>query len=198
MTVMDALMDVADVETDYGGGFVVAIDGLRSQYPDARLDWFFEVDGRAADVGAAQWTLAGGERIHWDYRPWSQPLTPGLFNTFPWTTAEVRVAAGAEHGVPGELAARARAWDGSWPAGPAVLVTTPEQAPWDTLPGDADGGVAAACGRSADAAWSAAARVHPADGVRAVLVGAGLMPPVPGAGTAWVLTEDGPMEVRPA
>jgi hypothetical protein len=79
-----------------------------------------------------------------------------------------------------------------------VLVTTPADAPWETLPGDAEGGVAAACGRAPEAAWSAAARVHPADGVRAVLVTAGLDPPVPGAGTAWIVAEDRQTEVRPA
>jgi hypothetical protein len=72
MTVMRALARAADVETAYGGGFVAAIDGVKSPRAaksDPR-DWFYWVDGRMADVGAGDYRLKGGETIWWDYHPW--------------------------------------------------------------------------------------------------------------------------------
>lgn len=72
MTVMRALAGVADVETAYGGGFVAAIDGVKSPRAAAGdpQDWFFWVDGRMAEVGAGDYRLKGGETIWWDYHPW--------------------------------------------------------------------------------------------------------------------------------
>lgn len=74
---MDALREVADVSTRYGGGFVQAIDGLESRYPDRKLDWFYHVDTRLADVGAAQHTLEPGQLVVFDYRPWNRSMALG-------------------------------------------------------------------------------------------------------------------------
>ena len=45
---MEALQQVADIETTYGGGFVNAIDGVRSGYTgshEAKKDWFICANG---------------------------------------------------------------------------------------------------------------------------------------------------------
>jgi uncharacterized protein DUF4430 len=55
-TVMRALDGEADVETRYGGRFVQAIDGLEGSLAEGR-DWFFFVNGVAADRGAAEYRL---------------------------------------------------------------------------------------------------------------------------------------------
>jgi hypothetical protein len=71
---MDALRALADVETRHGGGFVHAVDGLASQYPDRKVDWFYHVDTRLAGVGAANHVLADGELVLFDYRPWDRTM----------------------------------------------------------------------------------------------------------------------------
>lgn len=74
-TVMDALREVSTVETRYGGGFVHAIDGLESRYPDEKVDWFYHVNTEIADVGAASNTVEDGDLVVWDYRPWNRTMT---------------------------------------------------------------------------------------------------------------------------
>lgn len=73
-TVLDALREVAVVETSYGGGFVEAIDARSSGYPDERLDWFYHVDASLATVGAASNELDHGDVVAWDHRPWNRTL----------------------------------------------------------------------------------------------------------------------------
>jgi len=73
-TAMDALRQAADVETSHGGGFVEAIDGLASRYPDAKVDWFYHVDTRLADVGAAERTLADDQLVTFDHRSWERTM----------------------------------------------------------------------------------------------------------------------------
>lgn len=68
-SVMDALRGVATVETEFGGGFVSAIDGVRSD-PGRQRDWFYFVNGVAPGRGADQQTLRPGDSVWWDYRPW--------------------------------------------------------------------------------------------------------------------------------
>ena len=68
-TVMDALRGGATVETGYGGGFVSAIDGVRSDVRTQR-DWFYFVNGVAPGRGADQQPLRAGDSVWWDYRPW--------------------------------------------------------------------------------------------------------------------------------
>lgn len=72
---MDALREVANVSTSHGGGFVEAIDGLESFYPDRKVDWFYHVDTRLANVGAASHTVEPGEVIVFDHRPWNRTMT---------------------------------------------------------------------------------------------------------------------------
>lgn len=69
-TVMQALRSAAEVETRYGGRFVQAIDGLEGSAAGGR-DWFYFVNGVAADRGAAEYRLRSGEVAWWDYRRWS-------------------------------------------------------------------------------------------------------------------------------
>jgi len=69
-TAMDALQRVATVETKYGGGFVEAIEGVRSQYPGTNKDWFYYVNEVSPNVGAAAYILHDGDVVHWDFHEW--------------------------------------------------------------------------------------------------------------------------------
>lgn len=73
-TAMDALRTVANVSTRYGGGFVQAIEGLESRYPERKVDWFYHVNTRLADVGAASKPVQTGDRLVFDYRPWNRSM----------------------------------------------------------------------------------------------------------------------------
>lgn len=74
-TAMDALREIATVDTAYGGGFVTAIDGRESRYPDADVDWFYHVDTQLAGTGAASRSLEDGDVVLWDHRPWNRTMT---------------------------------------------------------------------------------------------------------------------------
>jgi Domain of unknown function (DUF4430) len=90
-TVMRLLERNAEISTRYGGGFVQSIEGLSEMVKGGRsYDWFFYVNGVESPVGAADFSLHGGEAIWWDYRDWAaasrvpavvgawpQPLTGG-------------------------------------------------------------------------------------------------------------------------
>jgi hypothetical protein len=84
-TVMRALERNAEIGTRYGGGFVQSIDGLEAQESvDSSLDWFFYVDGVEATVGAADYSLSGGESVWWDYRDWSAAMrVPAVVGAWP-------------------------------------------------------------------------------------------------------------------
>jgi hypothetical protein len=69
LTVLQALDREAEVETRYGGRFVQAVDGLEGSLARG-WDWFFFVNGVAADRGAAEYRLRAGEIAWWDYRRW--------------------------------------------------------------------------------------------------------------------------------
>ncbi len=70
-TVMRVLERNADIKTKEGGHYVRAIDGAEEARRGGRpYDWFFFVDGVESPVGAADYSLYGGERIWWDYRDW--------------------------------------------------------------------------------------------------------------------------------
>jgi hypothetical protein len=83
---LDALEEVAMVETKYGGGFVEAIDGVRSQYSTGtgRRDWLFYMNGMSAKVGARDYALCDGDVEHWDFRRWSfRSFVPAIVGDFP-------------------------------------------------------------------------------------------------------------------
>ena len=76
---------VKDVETRYGGRFVNAINGVRSQTDGgARRDWFYFVNGIEADTGAAEREVHPGDRVWWDYRDWSAAMrVPAVVGSYP-------------------------------------------------------------------------------------------------------------------
>ncbi len=63
-TAMDALREVAEVDTAYGGGFVRGINGTGSEQGG---DWFYYVNGFLARTGAGDYRLHDGDTVHWDF-----------------------------------------------------------------------------------------------------------------------------------
>jgi hypothetical protein len=85
-TVMRVLERDADIDTRYGGGFVQSIDGLEAEAEAGAgpSDWFFYVNGVESTVGAADYSLHGGEAIWWDYRDWSAAMrVPAVVGSWP-------------------------------------------------------------------------------------------------------------------
>jgi hypothetical protein len=84
-TVMRALERNADITTRYGGGFVQSIEGLEAEEgADGSLDWFFFVNGVESTIGAADYSLHGGESIWWDYRDWDAAMrVPAVVGSWP-------------------------------------------------------------------------------------------------------------------
>jgi hypothetical protein len=84
---MAALMEVAEVETAYGGGFVNAINGVRSGYAGsqkAKKDWFFYINGIQSNVGALDYKLHDGDVQHWDFHSWGfRHFIPAIIDDFP-------------------------------------------------------------------------------------------------------------------
>lgn len=78
---MQALEAVADVETEYGGGFVKAINGNSSE---GNSDWFYYINGILSNLGANDYILRDGDIEHWDLRDWSyQQFVPAIIGDFP-------------------------------------------------------------------------------------------------------------------
>ncbi|MGE5283135.1 MAG: DUF4430 domain-containing protein [Chloroflexota bacterium] len=145
-TVMRVLERNAEISTRYGGGFVQSIDGLAGEERLGRSrDWFFYVDGVESTVGAADYSLRGGESVWWDYRDWSaaidvpavvgswpQPLAGGYDGRRRPVAVECRGGGAACVAVRSRLAAAgARLAAGSPPDAIRVLV-----GPWARLRGD--------------------------------------------------------------
>ena len=84
-TVMRLLERNAEISTRYGGGFVQSIDNVSQAAGDGRrFDWFFYVNGVESPVGAADFSLHGGEAIWWDYRDWSAASrVPAVVDAWP-------------------------------------------------------------------------------------------------------------------
>jgi hypothetical protein len=84
-TVMRVLEANAEITTRYGGGFVQSIDGVEAEQSGGRAhDWFFFVDGIESPIGAAEYSLWGGERIWWDYRDWTAAnRVPAVVGSWP-------------------------------------------------------------------------------------------------------------------
>ena len=68
---MRTLDRVADIETDSGGKFVTAIEGVE-QDTDKKLAWLYYVNGKPADKGAAEVKLAAGDVEWWDLHNWEK------------------------------------------------------------------------------------------------------------------------------
>ncbi|MBA2763662.1 MAG: DUF4430 domain-containing protein [Thermoleophilaceae bacterium] len=81
---MSLLRKSADVDTEYGGRFVQAIDGLEGGGSGGNLDWFFWVNGAEGVTGAAEQQLAPGDVVQWDYRDWQATMSiPAIVGAYP-------------------------------------------------------------------------------------------------------------------
>lgn len=76
-TALQALDRVADIETDDGGKFVTAIEGVE-QDTDKQLAWLFYLNGEMAQKGAAEIKLEPGDVEWWDLHDWEKncPVPP--------------------------------------------------------------------------------------------------------------------------
>jgi len=70
-TAMQALDRVADVETDSGGKFVTAVEGVE-QDEGKKLAWLFYVNGKMAEKGAAEIKLKDSDVEWWDLHNWEE------------------------------------------------------------------------------------------------------------------------------
>jgi Domain of unknown function (DUF4430) len=84
-TVMRVLDRSAQITTRYGGGFVQSIDGVEGSHGGGSLrDWFFYVNGVESPIGAADYSLHGGDQVWWDYRDWSAAMqVPAVIGAWP-------------------------------------------------------------------------------------------------------------------
>jgi hypothetical protein len=70
-TAMRALDRLTDIETDSGGKFVTAIEGVE-QNTGKKLAWLFYVNGKMAQKGATEIKLASGDVEWWDLHNYEQ------------------------------------------------------------------------------------------------------------------------------
>jgi hypothetical protein len=84
-TVIRFLDRETEITTRYSGGFVQSIDGISGAVEGGRSnDWFFYVNGIEADRGGADVGVAGGDRIWWDYRDWTDAMrVPAVVGSWP-------------------------------------------------------------------------------------------------------------------
>jgi len=84
---LHVLQMAADVETNYGGGFVNSINGISSEYEgtsNSQRDWFFYINGVSSNIGANDYILRDGDVEHWDFRDWSyHQFIPAIIGDFP-------------------------------------------------------------------------------------------------------------------
>lgn len=84
---MAVLTEVAEVETAYGGGFVNAINDVRSGFTRShgmKMDWFFYINGIQSNIGALDYKLNDGDIQHWDFHNWSfRHFIPAIVGDFP-------------------------------------------------------------------------------------------------------------------
>ena len=82
-SVKDALLQVADIETKYGGGFVQSINGVQSQFP-VKKDWFLYINGLSSNIGAEDYKLSDGDDILFDFHDWRfRMFIPALIGNVP-------------------------------------------------------------------------------------------------------------------
>ena len=86
-TALDALQQVAEVQTKYGGGFVNAINGISSEYEEVnrkKQDWLFYINGISVNIGANDYILRDGDIEHWNFHDWSfRQFVPAIIGDFP-------------------------------------------------------------------------------------------------------------------
>ena len=73
-TAMRLLDGSTEIETRYGGGFVQSIDGISATAAARSSDWFYYVNGIAAERGAAEFLVGAGDRMWWDFRDWTDAM----------------------------------------------------------------------------------------------------------------------------
>ncbi len=73
------------VKTDYGGGFVSAIEGVGAGVSGGlHSDWFYYVNGVLSGVGAGQYLVRSGDSVWWDFHEWSKgDFTPAVVGAYP-------------------------------------------------------------------------------------------------------------------
>lgn len=80
MTALSTLNAVAEVEES--GGYVNAIDGLRSQFPLGKpVDWLYYVNGIFATKFAATYQMYPGDVLRWDYHWWVGDTSTGAHSS---------------------------------------------------------------------------------------------------------------------
>jgi len=83
-TAMRLLDQSAEIETSYGGGFVDSINSISSASGGRSLDWFYFVNGIAAERGAAEFVVEPDDRMWWDYRDWTDAMeVNAVVGSFP-------------------------------------------------------------------------------------------------------------------
>jgi len=68
---LDVLQRSTELETAYGGGFITGINGVTSEYPSQKKDWFFYINGILSNRGGGSYILNPGDIQHWDLRSWT-------------------------------------------------------------------------------------------------------------------------------
>ncbi len=82
---MDAVRQVADVGTKYGGGFVQSVNGIESG-KSTELDWFLFLNGFMSNKGAANCRVRDGDIIQLDFHDWRfRTFIPATIGAFPET-----------------------------------------------------------------------------------------------------------------
>ena len=76
-SLMQYMQEYFQVSTAYGGGFIVSINGIKSEWtgvPDSQrkpVDWFLYVNNVQAPVGAADIYPRASDMDVWDYHSWN-------------------------------------------------------------------------------------------------------------------------------
>lgn len=83
-TALRLLDGEAEIETSYGGGFVDSIESVSSSSGTRSYDWFYFVNGIAAERGAAEFVVGPGDRMWWDHRDWTDAMdVNAVVGSFP-------------------------------------------------------------------------------------------------------------------
>jgi hypothetical protein len=87
-SVIDYMEENFETETAYGGGFINSIYGIQSGFTDKnhkeKLDWFYYVNGRLADIGSEDYFLLPNDVVIWDYHSWEYgSYIPNIVGAYP-------------------------------------------------------------------------------------------------------------------